>query len=220
MSWNNIPKQDLAGEPAKVRAAALRYLGRREYTAVELRRRLAERGATATDIEAVLEYLQGRGYQDDARAAESHIRQRLQYAPRGRALVRQELKARGLAAELCAAMLDEHYPPEMERKLLQRLLSKEAQPEQARHEQDQLEQTQTVQSQLEQTQLEQTQLEQAQLGQTQLDVEPLSRGFVHKARRLRQKIARRLLAKGFSQSLVIEALEEWLPPVEDSNFMD
>ena len=157
-------------------AAVLRYLNRREYTLAELRQRLKERGAAAADIEAALEYVRERSYQDDTRAAQSHIRQRLAYAPRGRALVKQELKERGLSPEQAAALLEEHYPPEMEQELLQRLLQKEA--------------------------------------------EPLVLSDAQKARKLRQKIARRLLAKGFSQSLVMEALAEWLPAVEDLDYMD
>jgi len=190
MSWNRTIKQDLAGEPAGVRAAVLRYLNRREYTQGELRQRLRERGAAAADIEAALEYVQERGFQDDARAAESYIRQRLAYAPRGRALLKQELKERGISSGLAAALLEEHYPPELERELLQRLLQKEAR------------------------------LEQAQLEKARLAAEPSAAGAAQKARRLRQKMARRLLAKGFRQSLVIEELAEWLPAAEETDFME
>jgi regulatory protein len=195
MSWNRTPKQDLAGGPALVLETALRYLSRREYMAAELRQRLKERGAAAEDIEAALEYLQGRGYQDDARAAESHIRQRLAYAPRGRALVKHELKERGLSSVLCNALLEEHYPPEMERQLLQRLLAKEAQ-------------------------FGQTRLEQAQLVQAQPEIGPSSFGNAQNTRKLRQKMARRLLAKGFEQSLVLEVLKDWLPQEDDVFFVD
>ena len=174
MSWSSNPKQDLAGEAALTRAVVLRYLGYREYTAAELCRRLKERGATATDIEAALAYVQERGYQDDVRAGESHIRQRLQYAPRGRALARQELIVRGLSSELSTALLEEHYPPEEEGELLRRLLSK---------------------------------------------VEVPSRCDGQKARRLRQKMARRLLAKGFSQTAVMDALAEWLPLADEEDYI-
>jgi len=195
MSWTRAPKQDLAKEPEGVRAAVLRYLSRREYTAAELRQRLKDRGAVSADIEAALNYVQERGYQNDARAGESHIRQRLQYAPRGRALVSQELKERGLSFELNAALLDEYYPVKTELELLQRLLAKEAR-------------------------LEQERLEQASPEPAPLEEGPPQFADAQKTRRLRQKMARRLLAKGFSQSLVMEALNEWLPQNYDEGFMD
>ena len=188
MSWSKPSKQDLAGEPALVRAAALRYLGRREYTAAELRQRLTERGAQAADIVEVLECLRQGGYQSDARTAEVHIRQRICYAPRGRALVAQELKERGVSAGLVSAALQEHYPPEAEQELLQRLLAKEA-----RH-------------------------EQAGLEQAGPEAAASSLGSGQKTQRQRQKLARRLLAKGFRQSLVLQALEEWLPLADDNGY--
>ena len=166
-----MPRQDLAGEPELTVAAALRYLGRREYSAAELRQRLANRGATAADIESTLEYVRERGYQNDARAGECHIRRRIQYTPRGRALVRQELMELGITSELCTALMDEHYPPELEQELLRRLLAKES-------------------------------LAEAQEFET---------FATQKRRLLRDKLARRMLAKGFRQSLVIEMLQEWLP---------
>jgi regulatory protein len=176
MSWISTTKQDLAGEPELTRAAVLRYLGRREYTASELRRLLQQRGAAPADIEAALSYARERGYQDDARAAESHIRRRLAYAPRGRALLRRELQELGVARELSAALLAEHYPPEAERELLLRILPKTELP---------------------------------------------SPGDAREARRQRQKMARRLLAKGFDQTAVLEALAEWLPLADgEDEFMD
>lgn len=114
MSWHKRPQQDLADEPERVLAQALRYLAQREYTALELRRRLKERGAPPDAIDEALEYLQQHGYQDDARAAAAHIRQRRHFAPRGRLLVRQELRERGLAGEAIELLLDEHYPAEEE----------------------------------------------------------------------------------------------------------
>ena len=136
MVWTETPRQDLAGQPQRqVTDAALRYLSRREYTACELRQRLNERGADSAAIEETLLYLRERAYQSDARASESHIRQRLCSAPRGRALIRQELEARGIDAELAERLLDEHYPPQTERALLKRLLDKETAPSPANTEQ-------------------------------------------------------------------------------------
>jgi len=138
MAWAENSGQDLAGQSQQqVADAALRYLGRRDYTAWELSQRLHERGAASADIKETLQYLRQRAYQSDERAGESHIRRRLSSAPRGRELVRQELLVRGIAEELVASLLDEHYPPQAEYALLKRLLDKEdtprpANPEQAR----------------------------------------------------------------------------------------
>lgn len=116
-------KQDLADQPKQVLPAALRYLGRREYTAAELRQRLSARGAAAEDIEEALAYLIQRKFQDDERAALAHIHDRLRFAPRGRLLIRQELRQRGLDDELISRLLDEHYPPPAERQALERYVA-------------------------------------------------------------------------------------------------
>lgn len=122
MAWNRKPKQDLEAEPQQVLPAALRYLGRRDYTAAELRERLSRRGAAAAAIEEALVYLSERNYLDEKRTAAAHIRERLRFAPRGRALVRQELLNRGLAPPLVEEMLAEHYAQELERETLRRFL--------------------------------------------------------------------------------------------------
>jgi SOS response regulatory protein OraA/RecX len=44
-------------------------------------------------------------------------------------------------------------------------------------------------------------------------------GSALEKRRLKAKIARRLLAKGFAQATVLEALEEWLP-APDYEYME
>ncbi|MCL1816670.1 MAG: recombination regulator RecX [Clostridiales bacterium] len=161
-----VIKQDLTGDGELVRKAALRYLGRREYSAFELRQRLERRGASLHDIKAAIAYAQSNRYLDDGRAAEAHIRQRLNYAPRGRALIAYELKERGISQQIGDTLLEIHYPTELERELLLALLAKE------------------------------TKLEQDRMNKKELW-------------KLRQKVARRLLAKGFPQDLVMEVLEEW-----------
>ncbi|MCL1976429.1 MAG: RecX family transcriptional regulator [Firmicutes bacterium] len=173
MGWNRTLKQDLAGETELTRIAAIRYLGRREYSAAELRQRLSERGAAAADIEAALVYVKERGYQDDARAGEVLIRRRTQYSQCGQALMRQELIKLGYSAELCSSLLEEHYPLEMERDILQRLLAKTNKPADAQ-----------------------------------------------KLQNLRKRMLRRLVAKGFQYSFIIEALQEWLPSFDDEYYID
>jgi regulatory protein len=94
-----------AGEPSSPEAArreALRLLGRREYTATELRRRLADRGFVSAHIDDVLSRLQDEGLQDDRRVAAGHVRVATEVKGRGPLRIRRELEARGIPAAMAA----------------------------------------------------------------------------------------------------------------------
>ena len=81
-------------------------LARREHSAAELRQKLAARGFDAGEVEEVLCQLGREGLQSDARFAETWVHHRTQrgYGP---VRIRQELRDRGVPAELIELNLDE-----------------------------------------------------------------------------------------------------------------
>jgi len=92
-----LPSDDAPEDPGKrVRRAALRMLERREFSAAELRRRLAAKGVEEAEAGAAIADLGARGLQSDARFAESMVRARVSrgYGP---LRIAAELKARGVA---------------------------------------------------------------------------------------------------------------------------
>ena len=90
--------------------AALRFLGPRPRSIREVRQRLRRRGLAAEDIEGVVARLQDLGYLDDAAFADFWIENRESFRPRGKRLLEQELRQRGIdtgALEERLADLDE-----------------------------------------------------------------------------------------------------------------
>src|SRR5262245_20901367 len=91
-----------------MRSAALELLGRREHSARELAGKLAARfrlPVMAEEIGQCLDYLAGHGYQSDERFAEVFVRSRRArgYGP---VFIEQELRQRGIAAELIQTVVD------------------------------------------------------------------------------------------------------------------
>jgi regulatory protein len=89
---------------------AVRFLGYRPRSLVEVRRHLADVGESDDVIAAVLARLQGQGYLDDAEFARYWVRNREQFRPRGPQALRQELRQHGLAAAEIDAALAEIDP--------------------------------------------------------------------------------------------------------------
>ena len=79
-----------------LRAAALRLLGRRDYTSAELQDKLVSKGADAEAAADVLTDLRQQGLVDDRRVAAAHVRTASRLKRRGRARIARELAARGL----------------------------------------------------------------------------------------------------------------------------
>jgi regulatory protein len=78
------------------RLAALRLLGRREYTVAELETRLLARGYPAEDVASAITGLCADRTIDDARVALDHVRTASAIKGRGRLRIRRELQARGI----------------------------------------------------------------------------------------------------------------------------
>ena len=84
-------------EPS-LRARALNYLARRDYTRSELQRKLAPHAEDQSELESLLEDLQKRGSLSEQRFVEQivHARQ----GKYGSLRIAQELRAKGIAEEL------------------------------------------------------------------------------------------------------------------------
>ncbi|MBM3371329.1 MAG: recombination regulator RecX [Betaproteobacteria bacterium] len=80
----------------------LAALARREYSAAELKRKLAAHAASDEALEEALKALKDRGYLSEARFAESFIRR--QAARKGTSFIKQSLKQHQLSAELIATV--------------------------------------------------------------------------------------------------------------------
>ena len=113
---------------SSVRGAALALLGRRDYTAAELRERLIEKGHDPGEVAEQVESLTADGSIDDRRVAAVHIRVASQIKGRGRVRIRQERAARGIAKAVIESHQNE-LPPDDEAAAIQRFLSRRKIPE-------------------------------------------------------------------------------------------
>jgi len=91
---------------------ALTYLARREHAQAELQQKLAQKGGSESDINAVLARLIEQKLQSDARFAEMYTRARSQRG-HGPIKIRYELRQRGVAPDLIQAAMDEIDWPEI-----------------------------------------------------------------------------------------------------------
>lgn len=95
------PQKPAGAKPAfqvSLKGRALRLLGQREHTRLELERKLARYEEEPGTLAQALDDLQAKGYLDEQRAAESLVHRRA--GRLGAARLRQEMQDRGLAREL------------------------------------------------------------------------------------------------------------------------
>jgi regulatory protein len=103
MAWRKPARDEPAALPPampSIRTAALLLLGRRDYTVVELRRRLTDRGYPENDIDTVVANLVADGSLNDQRVAAAHARTASGIKGRGRHRIQRELDARGVSRDL------------------------------------------------------------------------------------------------------------------------
>jgi regulatory protein len=113
---------------AKVRGAALALLGRRDYTAAELRQRLLDKEHPRDEVDAEIAALTEDRTINDRRVATAHIRIASQIKGRGRLRIRQELAARGIERRLADELIAE-LPAEDETAAIAKFLSRKRYPE-------------------------------------------------------------------------------------------
>lgn len=99
MAWAFIAAKQ---EPS-LRARAMRFLGRREHSRAELRRKLAPKVAEGEDLDAVLDELAQRGWLSDARFAEHTARAKARRF--GPIKLNHHLRSRGVDDDAIAAGL-------------------------------------------------------------------------------------------------------------------
>lgn len=104
-------------EAARAEAYALDLLARRQRSVFELRQRLMGRGYQRSTAEALIERLLRVGYLDDWKFARTWVEVRGLGRPCGPALLRQELRLKGVPVEIVSEALRELLGPEVERDL-------------------------------------------------------------------------------------------------------
>ncbi|MGQ9779092.1 MAG: regulatory protein RecX [Bacillota bacterium] len=109
--------------PSGALEAAMRLLARRDYTRQELRGRLAAKGFPAVEIEEALARLVAWGYLDERAMARRLVEEARTRRPRGRALVAEELKARGIPEEIVTESLT-LYPSSAEEEVAKAVLAR------------------------------------------------------------------------------------------------
>ena len=102
-SSSSVGQRRRRPEPSPTQRA-LGFLTRREHSRQELTRKLQQRGVASTEAAAVIDKLASAGWQNDARFAESLVRNRANsgYGP---AFIRAELKTHGLGSEAVAVAM-------------------------------------------------------------------------------------------------------------------
>jgi regulatory protein len=100
---------ELEGEDAfwKARESALNLLSFRARTAVELGRRLRDKGFAGEVVARCVEDLVEKGLVDDSAFAETFVRDRVRLRPKGTRRLAQELRARGVDAETASEAIEE-----------------------------------------------------------------------------------------------------------------
>lgn len=97
----NQPKQITASQPSseekRARARLLRLLARRPHTIQEAARKLQTAGYSKLVVERVIEEAQRNGWLDDQTYAKLWVEDRTASKPRGKALLKRELRRKGIA---------------------------------------------------------------------------------------------------------------------------
>ncbi|OGO02567.1 MAG: hypothetical protein A2Y72_01695 [Chloroflexi bacterium RBG_13_53_26] len=87
--------------------AASRYLSYRPRSELEVRTRLKQRGFGSPSIDRVLQELRKNGVLDDLAFAQFWKENRELFNPRSRALLRRELRTKGIAPHIVAQVVEE-----------------------------------------------------------------------------------------------------------------
>jgi regulatory protein len=95
-----------ADDVAKATTAALGLLARRPRSTREVRDRLRRRAFAPEAIDAAMARLEGWNYVDDADFARYWVENRAAHKPRGRRLLEQELRHKGVARETIGEAID------------------------------------------------------------------------------------------------------------------
>jgi len=103
---------------------ALRMLGRREYSASEIRSRLIDREHTPDETDAAVERLLETRALDDRRVARAYARTASNVKGRGRLRVQRELQVMGIARDVATEAIAEVFGDLDERALIAKAIRK------------------------------------------------------------------------------------------------
>jgi regulatory protein len=107
MSFQTYVKPPMANNDnvKAIKATALRYLARREYSRLELFRKLSQKYASGDTIQNVLTQLKEQGYQSDDRFTEMFIRSKVR-AGNGPFKIKIELREKGICESTVLSAFD------------------------------------------------------------------------------------------------------------------
>jgi len=105
---------------------ALRYLGRREHSSLELKRKLRRKGF-ASIADQVIAALEEKGYLDDERFTRLFLREKIRLKQWGPQRLRLELRTRGIHPEMIERLLAQELPPNRIRSQAKTLASRKLQ---------------------------------------------------------------------------------------------
>ena len=103
----DINRLQASDEVEKTYARALRFLSNRPRTEAEIRRRLGPKTENPAALDEALARLRRAGLVDDAAFGQFWVENRAQFRPKGRRLLKAELRQKGLSAEQADAVLAE-----------------------------------------------------------------------------------------------------------------
>jgi regulatory protein len=101
-----MKKQDEVFTPARIRSAAMDLLTGREFSRVELTKKLAKRFDSDPAIDAELDRLQDEGLQSDQRFTDAFLRSRV-YRGHGLTRIRMDIRQKGIKDDLFNAAVEE-----------------------------------------------------------------------------------------------------------------
>lgn len=109
-----LDRAAVESERRRAWALSTRFLASRQRSEQEIRSRLTRESFDAAVVDQTVERLRQRRYLDDAQFARAWIEGRIRSRPRGRAVLRAELRARGVTDELIDHELQCGYGDEIE----------------------------------------------------------------------------------------------------------
>lgn len=105
---------------------AMKLIGLRKRSVFEIKQRLREKGYSSNISSEIIKELQGYKYLDDESFAESYIRDRIQFRPSGKTLVKIELRKKGIDSKIIEEKLEELLDEEKELEMARKIVKKKA----------------------------------------------------------------------------------------------
>lgn len=101
----NTVRSDMADDIKAIKSTCLRFLARREYSRLELFRKLSQKFSSTQQIQQVLDEMQEQGYQSDERFTESFIRAKVR-SGNGPFKIKIELREKGICESTALSAFD------------------------------------------------------------------------------------------------------------------